>query len=889
VANYSVDIEIAIQGAQKLKAFENQLKLSVESVDTLNKTLMSIGNLVPKTFNNLSAALQKANNNFKQSIVTTKQGYEAAKLLVKAESEVNAELERREKLLNRLRGKPTSAFAEFSQAATAVSANVNSPVARSLRRRQEKLAGDPFAYAGPIGPGPASSVALSSSLGRRLEDEISKRREALGLIRETVRANIEESRTARAARADALSASRDRVNQARLERNLAERGLMMGTGGQVLRGISNAGFGIQGPALPPGGVRRPSSMQFGGGREAVGNAIIGGAFPFLFGQSGAAAAGGALGGAAGGLLGGTFGFGLSLVGTAIGDFIDKADRLNASLRTLNVGIENTGNNSITTAGDVKQLASALKLETDNVLELLRAYGQFRDGGTREALVSLFSGFGDSATFEAIAKAGLSEKDALESVFSLRKLIGNEAAKALALSIRTGSALEIQQKLLKLIADESIKVKVAAASQVSFWDEIRGRLAQGVVLAARFASIIQNLQFGGIKLPIFDQIINKLKGISPESIAKDRGKALEKSLKADIDRINKALDKETELLGLERDLTKELQPQKEGRKSQVAQLQNQYLALRDQLTVQKDLYQAELANNDIAVVRFNQAIKLLDLRKQENEVALEDIPTNEKAVKLRTIQLDRTKANLEAMYQIAAIEQRLNEARQQALGNSNERINRLAAEIQGKERDYELTQRISELEKAGLDPADAKAQAETEFQLLEIKNEQVRTQQRLNDLVGQFGSTTLSVFEDIVFATDSWTNSLGNALRLMASSLFRYGLTSLANAGDPAGQGIGLLSILTGGFGKRAAGGPVSAGSPYLVGERGPELFMPRTSGSIYPNDAMGMGGANIVVNVDAGGSSVGGDPGQANQLGKAIGIAVQQELIKQKRPGGLLA
>jgi phage-related minor tail protein len=88
---------------------------------------------------------------------------------------------------------------------------------------------------------------------------------------------------------------------------------------------------------------------------------------------------------------------------------------------------------------------------------------------------------------------------------------------------------------------------------------------------------------------------------------------------------------------------------------------------------------------------------------------------------------------------------------------------------------------------------------------------------------------------------------------------------------------------------KAAGGPVSAGRPYLVGERGPELFMPRTSGSIYPNDAMGMGGANIVVNVDAGGSSVGGDPGQANQLGKAIGIAVQQELIKQKRPGGLLA
>ena len=90
-------------------------------------------------------------------------------------------------------------------------------------------------------------------------------------------------------------------------------------------------------------------------------------------------------------------------------------------------------------------------------------------------------------------------------------------------------------------------------------------------------------------------------------------------------------------------------------------------------------------------------------------------------------------------------------------------------------------------------------------------------------------------------------------------------------------------------GPRAAGGPVSAGRPYIVGERGPEMFVPRSTGSIYPNNVMGIGGSNIVVNVDAGGSSVGGDPGQANMLGKAIGIAVQQELIKQKRPGGLLA
>jgi len=44
----------------------------------------------------------------------------------------------------------------------------------------------------------------------------------------------------------------------------------------------------------------------------------------------------------------------------------------------------------------------------------------------------------------------------------------------------------------------------------------------------------------------------------------------------------------------------------------------------------------------------------------------------------------------------------------------------------------------------------------------------------------------------------------------------------------------------------------------------------------------------VVVNVDASGSSAQGDGQQAKQLGSAIGAAVQAELIKQKRPGGLL-
>ena len=88
---------------------------------------------------------------------------------------------------------------------------------------------------------------------------------------------------------------------------------------------------------------------------------------------------------------------------------------------------------------------------------------------------------------------------------------------------------------------------------------------------------------------------------------------------------------------------------------------------------------------------------------------------------------------------------------------------------------------------------------------------------------------------------------------------------------------------------RAKGGPVSSGQTYMVGERGPELFVPGRSGTIVANDKMGGGNTNVVVNVDAKGSSVEGDEQGANQLGRVISAAVQSELIKQQRPGGILA
>ena len=77
----------------------------------------------------------------------------------------------------------------------------------------------------------------------------------------------------------------------------------------------------------------------------------------------------------------------------------------------------------------------------------------------------------------------------------------------------------------------------------------------------------------------------------------------------------------------------------------------------------------------------------------------------------------------------------------------------------------------------------------------------------------------------------------------------------------------------------------------LMGEQGPEAVLPlrRGRGGRLGVETSGGGVGNVVVNVDAKGTSAQGDGPSANQLGKAIGAAVQSELIKQQRPGGLLS
>jgi hypothetical protein len=88
---------------------------------------------------------------------------------------------------------------------------------------------------------------------------------------------------------------------------------------------------------------------------------------------------------------------------------------------------------------------------------------------------------------------------------------------------------------------------------------------------------------------------------------------------------------------------------------------------------------------------------------------------------------------------------------------------------------------------------------------------------------------------------------------------------------PLGESVGF-GHAAGGAGGRAAGGPVDAGTPYMVGERGPELFVPAANGTIVPNGAGSMG---VTINVNG---SVLGTP---DAIARAVGSAFMSVLKSQ--------
>lgn len=132
-----------------------------------------------------------------------------------------------------------------------------------------------------------------------------------------------------------------------------------------------------------------------------------------------------------------------------------------------------------------------------------------------------------------------------------------------------------------------------------------------------------------------------------------------------------------------------------------------------------------------------------------------------------------------------------------------------------------------------------------------------------------GASVDNAFKGMLTAGMSWKDGMKGIINSVINELWRLyvtqqivGMVSNAIGGLFGGGGIGgntggLEANFDKVFSGRAIGGSVSANTPYIVGERGPELFVPGGNGTIIPNKNMSNGGGapNINVTVDARGSA----------------------------------
>jgi len=98
--------------------------------------------------------------------------------------------------------------------------------------------------------------------------------------------------------------------------------------------------------------------------------------------------------------------------------------------------------------------------------------------------------------------------------------------------------------------------------------------------------------------------------------------------------------------------------------------------------------------------------------------------------------------------------------------------------------------------------------------------------------------------------NSFNRMLENILQQILESQIQQALTQLFAPSGTSGSSTNFLaqaaSFIFGAPGK-AVGGPVAGGQPYMVGERGPEMFMPNTAGQIVSNSELNSGGGSGAV------------------------------------------
>ena len=995
MADYGVNIAVAVKNSQAITKLSRDVKTLSGQIDNVNKNIEDYSNLVGKAVvnstANFSKALQDAAENLNKVALNGGKATQAAREFLDAQLLSNQALEEQKRLVREvfLAGKPVQAtpFGPQPFSSQKQLADEGRTRARLLAieaDKESKLRQERFQATSDflnklhdleVGLGKkANSMEIDNIIK---EFEIKERLEkaafdnAIKRDKEEAKRFMEQLGVKKTAELRAI----EEVDKAR-KRAAHEAITLVGQTSPI-----DGAVGIPGSPAALRAAERAKRL-----RSAQGSALIGGAFPLLFGQGIGASIGGGLGGFAGGMIGGEFGFGVSLIGTQIGSMFDelasKAVNLSAAMNGAGdatgalealIGRVDTATKSRITnlqeSGQTARAADAAFEELSDTIGETSARGIVQAGKDFESL--------GNAVMQASAAIGGFVLNLVQETFGLVSLDPTATSQEESLAFKrsradTGVAVGIAEL-------ETLEVQAVLDKDIERTAEIRKRLAVQTRLVEETK----------VERELSDQIIdddireNKLLIIQEKynrellQIDQKRLTATEQRTEreeADADR--KRREAESAALEAKR-------KQDEIRRGIDSQLKKSKALNIATLNLEKDKLAIQHGGIDLLSKQFQIEIQLSDARKEAINAAYESGALEAKSVEEQQLMLENKNTEIEletellklkkknveqqiGAYKLSRLqaEQALRMERMQAGFSAAQEIRATSPFQQGaklfnpffgesSQLQIEQTLRYSEtlaLLKQELNDVVAQqeilALAPRVHEGLEQQENKIRNQiaafqeyepaidaaalaqARFNEAMAITVPVTDSLFDSLVSVvegTKTAEEAFADFLRSIASMLFDAAKQMIATyiaigiartfAGMPvfgSGEakvgemanmgsiGMGGSGTVTNSFGhefgtlgpnfgirQRAIGGAVAMGRPYLVGERGPELFIPGAQGNIVPNNAMGS--ANVTVNVDASGSQAQGDSQRGKQLGAAIGAAVQAELIKQKRPGGLLA
>ena len=498
---YKADINIAVKGANDLARLSKRIEESAKSLDSLNVFIRAFSKEsqgIVRSVGNLNALVGKASKNFNEVALGTDEATIAARRYIDANKELNKGLRERAELVAKIKeGDRVSGLARAG-----------------IRERTQ--------YGGPIGPGAASNVlgGQSAPVDERIQRTLQARKDEEELQRALQKMELKSVDTQNKllnARAKKLVLIREEVAKGKvLERMRQQR--RAGSGFRDFS-INAERFGapsspiMQGPQVSSAyqesflqekkrQTRLDRLLRVSRGRKsqqqmqgASANALIGGAFPLLFGQGPGAALGGAAGGFGGGMMGGQFGFALSLVGTNIGAAIDSlvtgARELGTALNPLTA--------DLTALTKAAGLAGTVDANRINLIEQVRGKQEALNAALREMTsvvgekgVQALQKFGEQTTAltnawskfmtsvfasiaEALNKSGLTDK--LTNL--LNNLSGADSGLAFAGSSNASAALQGRAGQLNSLNTQiaGMQSNLGAGGGIKAGDERRAAIAR----------------------------------------------------------------------------------------------------------------------------------------------------------------------------------------------------------------------------------------------------------------------------------------------------------------------------------------------------------------------------------------------------------------------------